>query len=194
MSQTLYNTRVEGGESAGSIIEIYTDAPPQFMGLIMQRLFERWIEFARGQRNLDFGGLSHPTGKYAASISYKKFGETRVMIEANEAKAPEAKWIEWGHRRYDMKQNPNLVGRTFPMHRMGGYNGYNVAQNLAKLNLPSKGHAPKLWAKARAASSTGFAKLGKNAPADSWVIPEMKAYHPALILAKLAGIELSRGF
>ncbi len=192
--EKIYTARVDGGQTEGSKIEIFTNAPPQFMGIVMKRLFERWIEFAQGKRIIEFGGLKHPTGKYASSITYKTYGASRVMINADETKAPEAKWIEWGHRRYDMKENASLVGRSFPMHRMEGYPGFNVAANLAKLSFPSKGRAPKLWAKIRSASFTGFARIGKNSRPDSWIIPAMPAYHPALILAQLAAMELERGF
>ncbi len=149
---------------------VETNLSPEQVSAVGTEVFKQWLEFAMGARSLGGQMLKHPTGRYAASISYAQTGAARVSIFANPAVAPEASILETGHTRFDLKTKFEKY-RAYPMHRGSG--GAPTLQT-------------RMWATARQKSSTGFASIGDASPADSWILPAMLAYSPARILADLA--------
>lgn len=147
---------------------VNTNLDPSQLSMVSVEIFSQWLSFALGGQSLGGRMLKHPTGRYAASIGYQVSGESQIAILADDS-LPEAGILEAGHGTFDLKTKFQ-VGRRYPMHRGGG--------------APS--NKPSMWATARRKSSTGFASIGKNSPADSWVLPVMHAYSPAKILAELA--------
>jgi hypothetical protein len=150
------------------------------------KTFELWLAFALGQASLGGNRIIHPTGRYAASLHYKKFGFSKVAIIADERYAPEARILETGHAAVDLltKLQP---GRAYPMHRWGGWK--------APITTPlSRRRGKRLWAVARAQSESGFARVPKtrraakmntSGTAAEWIIPAMPAYAPGRILRNL---------
>lgn len=173
--------------------EIKTDLPPERIDQIGLAIYEAWVNFALGKTSLGGHRLLHPTGRYAASISFKRTGSASVAIMADESIAPEALTLEVGHGAIDFKTR--FPGRTFPMHRgeEGVYGGHGFAPPFRSLR-------PSIWAQVRDRGKTGFAtvptregivkrpELGR-----SWIIPAMPAYSPAKHLADLIRNQLKAG-
>lgn len=150
---------------------VNTNLNPSQLSAVGIEIFRQWLGFAMGQQSLGGKMLAHPTGRYAASIGYKANGETEIAIVADESAAPEGGILESGHSRFDLKDR-FAKGRAYPMHRGG------------------RGGAPtmraSMWATARQRNGTGYASIGPNSAADSWILPAMPAFSPAKILAELA--------
>lgn len=159
---------------------VRTNLPPEQVNRVGLEIFAKWVEFARGMTTLGGRRLVYPTGRYASSIRFEKTGEASVAIIADEEIAPEALFLETGHGPIDLKTKLQH-GRAYPMHRpLGGTPGTTLRRTGAG---PAK---PSMWAEVRAAGSSGFASIGPNSPADSWIIPAMAAYNPASFLASMA--------
>lgn len=150
---------------------VETNLDPAQLSRVGIEVFSKWLGFAMGQESLGGKVLAHPTGRYAASISYAETGTAQIGIVADEAAAPEAGILEVGHSRFDLK-GPFQKGRAYPMHR-GGRGGPPTLR-------------ASMWATARQKNSTGYASIGPNSAADSWILPAMPAFSPARILAELA--------
>jgi hypothetical protein len=149
---------------------VETNLSPEQVSAVGVEVFRQWLEFAMGTRSLGGQMLKHPTGRYAAAISYAQVGEAKVSILADPGVDPVASILETGHERFDLKTK-FLKGRSYPMHRGSG--------GAPTLNA-------RMWAQARRNTSTGYASIGDNSPADSWILPAMPAYSPARLLAELA--------
>ena len=167
------------------VYDVFTDLDPDRLNEVGRETFLKWLDFATGLSELGGRRIAHPTGRYASSIRYRRFGQSRVAIVADESVAPEANLLETGHGPVDLlgKLHP---GRTYPMHRGTGGAGPYVGGGA---------RAPKMWAMARAAGFSGFATTPGSAAARgptntsgtgaAWTIPAMPAYAPAQILADL---------
>jgi hypothetical protein len=152
---------------AGLTYVIRTDLPPEGVTQIALEIYARWVDFAMGGSAIGGRRLISPTGRYASSIQYKQEAEHVVAIVADENIAPEAAYIEHGHGAVDLKTRLQS-GKAYRMNRSTG-----AAPSMS----------PKMWGEMRRAGNTGFASFGPNSAPDSWVIPAMQAYSPALILA-----------
>ena len=179
------------------IYTVHTDLPPQWVDRIGLMIFTQWLEFALGQRALGGNRIVYPTGKYAASIKFRREGEATVAIIADPTIAPEAMWLERGHGPIDLKKLLT-PGRGYPRHRLKASAKTNSLTGLARVGrgkAPSTtgqaqkmiGGGPTMWARAKAREATGFASFGPNSAPDSWIIPPMRAYSPAYILSEMAG-------
>jgi hypothetical protein len=170
--------------STGHVFVIKTDLPPELVTEIGVEIFVKWMNFALGKDMLNGKRLFYPSGRYASSLSFRQVDENTVAILADESVAPEALFLEEGHRSFDMKTVAALRGRSIPIHRPVG-----SAQHLSMTGLKRVGGGPArpmMWAEVRAGTSSGFASIGPNSPADSWIIPSMPAYSPAGTLAAMA--------
>jgi hypothetical protein len=165
---------------------IRTNLPPEAVNEIGLIIFAHWLDFAMGHTVLNGRRLMYPSGKYAASLSYRREGESTVAIVADEGQAPEAGILEQGHGPIDLKTRLQR-GRAYPMHRfsMGGMFGLE-STGLRRVGSGPPSMKPSMWAEIRMREASGFASIGPNSPADSWIIPPMPAYSPALILAAQA--------
>ena len=156
----------------GDYYVVMTDLPPDQVNRIGLAIYAKWLEFAYGQASLGGRMIVAPTGRYAASLSFRKVGEFAVGVIADSNVAPEAAILEHGHVAVDLKTK-FAQGRPYPMHRNTGLPG------------PS-GSRSSMWSKIRTRAFMGFASIGPNSPADSWIIPAMPAYSPSLALAEMA--------
>jgi hypothetical protein len=159
--------------------EVQTDLPAWAINQISLEIFRMWVSFAEGGEPLGGRKIAYPTGRYASSIRSQTMGVATVAIMADENIAPEAAWIESGHKPYDMKK-ALMRGRGYPMHRPPGEGNFGT-RRLGYTGPISRRRT--MWAAARSSEFSGFASIGPNSPADSWIIPEMPAYSPALNLA-----------
>lgn len=161
---------------------VKTNLPPEQLTQLAVEVFTRWVEFALGQRALGNKRLVYPTGRYAASIEYRQEGESSIAIVAS---APEAEIIEQGHGAVDLKTKLQM-GKAYPMHRRLGA---TPGTSLRRIGAGPPSAKPRMWAELQQRTASGFANIGPNSPADSWIIPPMPAYSPAMILAAQAQIE-----
>lgn len=185
-----------------TVYAVKTDLPPDAVTHIGLEIFKLWVDFAMGRGAIAGRMLIYPTGKYASAISFRQEGVATVAIIADESVAPEAAILESGHGRVDLKTKLQM-NRPYPMHRVQGATPGTTMRrigNPAPAPLRAFVRAPggvvkgaryggvrhSMWAEMRSATSSGFASIGPNSPADSWIIPPMPAYAPAANLARLA--------
>lgn len=176
---------------AGPVYLVRTDLDPAGVTRVATEIFAMWLDFALGKGALNGKKIHYPSGKYAASIQFKQIGVSTIAIVADETVAPEALWLEIGHRAYDMKQTVGAIGRRVPLHRVpGGPVHANLTGGLRRLGAPygsvKPGVRPSMWAEVRGGEFSGFASIGPNSAPDSWIIPAMPAYAPAHTLAAIA--------
>jgi len=158
---------------------VNTDLPPDELNRLGLEIYAKWRDFALGKTALPNGKrLIAPAGRYAASLQYKREGEAAVAIIADEAIAPEARWLEEGHGAVDLKTILQH-GKPYAMHGTG-----IKASSRPKAGPPGKMMA--MWVQTRSSRFSGFASIGPNSDPDSWIIPAMAAYSPARTFAAMA--------
>jgi hypothetical protein len=162
---------------------VRTNLPPEAVSAIGVEIFLMWLSFALGETSLNGKKIHYPSGKYAGSLSLRQVDESTVAIVADEGVAPEAAILETGHRSFDMKTVGALSGRAIPMHRPIGT---TPGTSLRRVGAGPPGLRPSMWAEVRQRSGSEFASFGPNSSPDSWIIPPMPAYSPALTLAAMA--------
>ena len=166
---------------------VKTNLPPEGVNQVGLAIFAAWLDFALGGPNPSGGQrLIYPTGRYAASLRYERLGESTVAIIADDKVAPEAAVIEHGHGPVDLKSK--LKAGRYPMHR---HQTKTPGSTLRRIGGGPATLKAAMWAEIRASESSGYASIGPNSPADSWIIPPMPAYSPAANLARL-GTGLAR--
>lgn len=158
---------------------VKTNLPPEQLTLLAVDIFIKWVEFALGQTSLGGKRLVYPSGRYAASIQFRQEGEANIAIVAS---GLVAQILESGHGPIDLKTKLQQ-GRAYPMRRpVGQVPGIT----LRRIGAGPPSLKPHLWAQLRVKEASGFASIGPNSAPDSWVIPAMPAYSPAMILAAQA--------
>jgi len=165
---------------------VRTNLPPETVTSIGVEIFLLWLDFALGGGALNGKKLIYPSGRYAAAISFRQVDAATVAIVADEDAAPEAAILETGHRGFDMKTVTRLQGRAIPMHRPVASPEVSRATGLRRTGSGPPGLKPAIWAELRSASSSGFASFGPHSAPDSWMIPPMQPYAPAMALAVMA--------
>lgn len=148
-------------------------------------VFSRWVEFALGGAAIGSHRLIYPTGKYAASIQYRQEGESAIAVVAT---APEAEIIEQGHAAVDLKTKL-LQGKAYRIKRR---TGATPGTALRRIGSGPPSMKPQMWAQLHRNTNSGFASIGPNSSPDSWIIPAMPAYSPAMILAAQAQAEAGK--
>lgn len=178
--------------------EVFTDLDPDALTEIAVEVYRRWLEFALGKDEIGGRLLSFPSGRYAASMSWRRTGVASVALIADEKIAPEAKWIEEGRAGADMKaamlgkgktrvSSDGYLYRVIPMRRDSRTPGFDlgeIATSSAGERLPIR--VSRLWARPRLRNDPDRFVTMTNEPGSSeWMIPAMPAYSPAAILAAL---------
>lgn len=151
--------------------EIWANAPPEQVEAVALDLFREWLAFAEGEASIGGYKLVHPTGFYASSIRVEANPQLRLIsFIADEQVAPEALWLEVGHRSVDLKQHLQQ-GRAYPIHR-------GAPESGSRSGPGSSLHPGQFLVAWRTIGDTG------------WVIPAMPAYAPGLHLAQEAARKL----
>lgn len=164
----------------GITFVVRTNLPPHAVNFIGQYVYALWVGFAMGREVLNGKRLIYPTGRYAASIRFQKEGEAAIAVFADEEVAPEAAILESGHGPVDLKTKLEH-GRPYPLHRFRG----GGAGGLRRSGGGPPSMKPAVWADIRAGDFSGVASIGPNSPPDSWIIPSMTPYSPALTIAAM---------
>ena len=139
---------------------VKTNLPIEMLTLVALEVFKAWADFAMGVGDADGNRIAHPTGRYRASISMQQTGEATIAIVADAKIAPEAIILETGHNVVDLKTKPG-----FPQGR--------------------KLHSA-MWAYPSRRFAGGSGPSHVMVGATGWVIPEMRAYSPAHVFARMA--------
>lgn len=173
--------------------DIWTDHPPETLTDIGLAIYAKWLGFALGKETLNGKRIKHPTGRYASSIFFRQESPTKIAIFADESIAPEAEFIEHGHRSIDLKRT-GLAGRTIPLHRgeVGAYG--SAGYGPAIVSSAAGARAGNVWAVPKSQGMTGFRRVPRPENAKSataWVIPAMTAMEPAKILSDLIHEEMA---
>ena len=182
---------------------VHTNANPQQLGLIAADTYKQWMEFALGHKEIGGKKLMHPSGKYAASISWQRQGTYQVVIVADDTVAPEGKWIEDGISGFSIKQKMlakyskiNAKGERYRIIPMPPYpdkdkpndmlNGNSLADFITKYNPNGqrvRRNIARMWGKP--IKRTSFRTMRDGPGAAAWYIPDRPAYAPAKHLADL---------
>ena len=171
--------------------EVNTDLDPMALTELAIVTFQKWVSFALGKESIGGNRLMHPTGRYAASMSYKQTGVSTVAIIADEKLAPEGGWIESGRAGFSLKDKM-LQGKNVRRSKAGYlYRWIPINKGTDSLAhaFRVKAHSPvskQIWASIREKAGKGnveFALMSNKPGSASWIIPPMPAYSPAKILA-----------
>ena len=177
--------------------EVKTNLDPEQLTEVAIETYIQWLKFALGQASIGGRTLQHPSGRYAASISWKRTGVASVAIVADESAAPEAGWIEEGHTGANMKDEMLAGGkvgkdgyryRDIPIREDSDTPVFDVAKainNARGGRLPAR--TGRMWAVAKAYidPNNHLVRMTNRPGSSDWQIPDMPAYSPAANLAAL---------
>lgn len=176
---------------------VHTDLDPEALSVLAAETYRQWLEFALGKGSIGGKTLQHPSGAYAASISWRKTGTASIAIIADETKAPEAKWIEDGHEPYGDLKDVMLAGqptskdgyryRVVPISDDAptpAFDMTKIVSNASGERIPTG--TARLWARAKSNVKTSNFRMMTDKPGSAdWLLPDMPAYSPAYILSEL---------
>ena len=179
-----------------NVFDVQTDLQPEALTEVAIETFRKWVSWSLGKNIKGLWTLVHPSGRYAASLSWKRTGIASIAIIADESIAPEVDWLERGHPAFSIKEKMLGKGNTkiskegyryrvIPMRGTQVTPSFNVDKLKSGRNggkLPTK--AASMWLQARQnIGSDRFATMSDKPGSSGWIIPPMAAYSPAAILA-----------
>lgn len=186
-------------------IDVYSDLDTAELNTVGLAMFAIWSEFAMGQRKLGGRMLREPTGTYQSSLRYEVYGKRHVAVISDTSIAPHAKFIESGHRAFDMLAYLRPSGR-YPIRRSGftadaGGRQFNVnlstgrrARGRGSGLVRSGRFVPSVTGIVRAprnrAELGGRLNTSKRGPA--WTVPAMPAYSPTRLIMGLFAQRVAR--
>jgi hypothetical protein len=190
-----------------SVYTVHTDLDPEQLTQVAIETYAKWLAWSLGKESLLGMTLMHPSGRYSASLSWKRTGASSVAIIADEKIAPEALWIEDGASAHSMKEAMLGKGNTkvdaqgyryrvIPI-RKDGYFPQGTDANPEVVQTPTGGGISmatgKIWSrKAPAIDADHFAIMSDKPGSAEWMVPAMRPYAPAAILASLLKQEFGR--
>ncbi len=185
------------------VYDVHTNLDPQQLTALAAETYRVWLNFALGKQEIGGHTLQHPTGQYAAALSWKRTGVASIAIIADES-VPQVGWIEYGRAGADIKAamlqgvTPGKDGyrsRVVPIRPAEPENkpsmsAADIVSASNKGGLPSGVAA--VWATKRPDTdpASNWVTMSDNPNAhakgvDSWKVPAMPAYAPAAVLADL---------
>jgi hypothetical protein len=190
-----------------AVYEVMTDLDPEALTQVAIETYAKWLDWALGKGSLLGMTMKHPSGRYAASLSWKRTGASSVAIIADEKIAPEALWIEEGASAHSMKEAMLGKGNTkvdaqgyryrvIPI-RKDGYFPQGTDANPEVVQTPTGGGISaatgKIWSrKAPAIDASHYAVMSDRPGASDWIVPAQAPYAPGAILASLLKQEFGR--
>lgn len=160
--------------------------------------YRQWLSWSLGGDTIAGARtLQHPSGRYAASLSWRRTGVASVAIIADEESTPEAKWLEEGTTGYaDFKAL--MLGR----HSKTSKDGYkyriipirndgslpeNSVPNIVETSRGGRLSKPqgKIWASNGPTGAQEFRVMTNKPGSAAWALPPMTPYAPAKILSDL---------
>jgi len=199
---------------SSDIIDVYTTLDPATLTDVAYETFRQWLAFALGRSEIGGKTLAHPSGRYAASLSWHKVGVSAVAIIADENVAPEANWIEHGTTGADIK-NAMLSGakltadgyhyRRVPMRAGSGrgapaaaLDGFSMASIMQSNATGTGGGTTQafagMWGERRENAEPDRVRTMTDRPGSAdWKVPAFQPYSPAATLASLLRAQYSNG-
>lgn len=180
-------------------IEVHTNLNPQQLTEVAIETFRQWLLFALGRESIGGKTLAHPSGRYAASLSWRRIGQSRIAIIADEDIAPEAASIETGTSGADIRAAMLPGGKI-------SADGHRYRRIPMREDMIAPSTASFVAASVNQAARTGavmptnasfWIKRKENQGSDrvvtmtetngknNWRVPPQPAYAPAAILASL---------
>lgn len=180
-------------------IEVHTNLNPEQVTAVAIETYRQWLLFALGREAIGGRTLAHPSGRYAASITWKRLSATRIAIIADEHIAPEAASIETGTSGADIRAamlSGGKVGRDGKRYRRIPMREDFVPPSAASFVEASVNQAartggvpPKVgafWFERKAnQGSDRVVTMTETNGRNGWRVPAQPAYAPAAILAAL---------
>ena len=183
-----------------TVYDVYTDLDPAQLTEVAKETYRLWLSWALGNdAGLGIGSLINPTGRYAASLSWRKTGAASVAIMSDEHKAPEAEWIETGTDGADMLQMLDHFSKTAKdgtRYRVIPLRPHDASGPL-KFNMNSIVRGPgggeklpagqgRIWsvARPRIHADSEFVTMTDRNP-NAWQVPPFTPYAPAHALKDL---------
>lgn len=186
-----------------AVYDVHTNLDPQQLTALAAETYRVWLMFALGRQEIGGHKLKHPTGQYAAALSWKRTGVASIAIIADES-VPQVGWIEYGRNGADIKAamlqgvTPGKDGyrsRVVPIRPLEPENKPSMSA-ADIMSASNKGGLPSgvaaVWATKRPDTDPGssWVTMSDNPTAhtkgpSAWVVPAMPAYAPAAVLADL---------
>lgn len=189
------------------VYEVKTNLNPEQLTELAAETYRIWLGFALGKTSIGGKTLAHPSGRYAAALSWRRTGIASIAIIADES-TPEVGWIEYGRQGADIREamlsggnakigKDGYAYRVIPMRP----DQWRATPSLGASDIVASGGGEKLrpgvakiWATARPPvdGASEYVTMSANPDAhskgaDAWKVPPMPAYAPASILAELMG-------
>ena len=179
--------------------EVLTDLDPDQLTAVAAETYRLWLAFALGAATVGGQTLAHPSGRYAASISWHRTGKASVAIIADPGKAKEADYIEDGapahNRREAMLDGGGFVHisksgsryRFIPIRKDGTVPPASATDDI--VSSPGGERLPagiaRVWGHRLSKNPDHYATMSSAQDADAWEVPAMPAMAPAAALAEL---------
>lgn len=192
-------------------LEVFTDLNPDELTEVAVETYRLWLRFALGEKSIGGRTLAHPSGRYAAAISWRRKGRSTIAIIADEQLAPEALWIEDGHspadilsamlsggkvsadghryRRVSLKAGTGRGGQAAPMSGLD----MNAITTSSATGGGASPMFKTMWAERRDGAEPDRVRTMTDRPgAAKWQVPAFAPYAPAAILADMLRRDYSR--
>jgi hypothetical protein len=190
---------------ANMTYDVHTNLNPEQLTDVAIETYKMWLNFALGKDSLNGRTLKHPSGRYAAAVSWKRTGVASIAIIADES-VPETGWIEYGRDGADMKAAQLGKGNTKvskygylyrTLHLRQGSSPEDLAA-FVPVELPAdaivsdssgggiRASVAKIWSTPRPmVDGDRFVTMTSRPNSRPWIIKPMGAYAPAQALANL---------
>lgn len=185
------------------VYDVFTDLDPQQLTQVAVETYYKWLQFAVGDAEIGGKKLKHPTGRYAASLSWKKTGVAKVAIIADESVAEEVGILESpdGRGAYSMKDKMLVMGlpgvhmshdgflyRRIPLRPDQWAPKPSITADILISDSNGerlRGSIGRMWARARphVDANSRIRTMSSRLGSPRWVIPTMPVYAPGAILA-----------
>ena len=174
---------------------VKTALSPEEIGEAAMETYRMWVEFAVGRRALGGPGgrlLRHPTGDYASAIQWKVGMRTaEIWTEEGPKEHPSVRPIEYGRPETELKPYMLGGGKNTRMDSEGHL--YRIIplkndESTEQLVPGMSGSAMKMLSvetKERRFGNVRFRTMSDRPGSAPWIIPAMKPYAPAEILARM---------
>lgn len=179
---------------------VKTDLNPEQLTEVAMETYRLWLSWAMGQDTIGAKVLAHPSGRYAASLSWRHTGAASVAIIADESVAPEALWLEEGTNGFNNLKALMLAGaktskegykyRVIPIRNDGSMPENSTPKIIEnRLGGRMQKHQGKIWAENRPSGAQRFRVMTDKPGSAQWLLPPMTPYTPAKILSELLAKE-----
>jgi len=182
------------------VYHVQTSLNPEQLTAVAIETYAKWLAWAIGKASFLGMKLKHPSGRYAASISWKRTGAATVAIIADESISPEALWIEEGAASHSMRDAMLGQGNTktdaegyryrvIPIRNDGSFpsaTGSTPATTQSPFGGGLTSKMGNMWSRAVPhVDASHYAVMSDRPGSSDWIVPTQAPYAPGAILAAL---------